>query len=350
MSPLHFLQIPFVWALIGNTECVHSGPTTLSDDYCPMMDVEEADLSLLQVHMSTGVTDDKKTLSKIHALLEPSRSNTTATSRKGVFKKFVKMHGRKYTPGSLSYVLRRKLFMTRAQQAVRHNSNPDRLWTATVNKLADRTDKELRSLLGWSGPAAQGAGVVEGPPSFLQVNEVTSIHSWGHSAPAGERELPSDLSWGHLDSTRNVHNQGECGSCWAVASVSVLQAHAEIHTPQHARPLSVQELVSCVKNPRKCGGSGACDGATAELAMDYVMRHGLSTAFAQTAEAVEPGQVPRRETVACPRRSSSDSSTAHSLLESLHGVRQGSASFQSERDISAPGVHAETSTMPSASR
>jgi len=28
--------------------------------------------------------------------------------------------------------------------------------------------------------------------------------------------------------------------------------------------------VDCAPNPKKCGGTGGCEGATAEVAMDYV--------------------------------------------------------------------------------
>ncbi|CAJ1359395.1 unnamed protein product [Effrenium voratum] len=37
--------------------------------------------------------------------------------------------------------------------------------------------------------------------------------------------------------------------------------------------LSTQQLVSCVENPRACGGTGGCDGATAELAFEYLVDH-----------------------------------------------------------------------------
>jgi cathepsin L len=41
---------------------------------------------------------------------------------------------------------------------------------------------------------------------------------------------------------------------------------------------SVQQLVSCVPNPRQCGGKGGCKGATCDLALDYVMKKGLRRA------------------------------------------------------------------------
>jgi cathepsin L len=75
---------------------------------------------------------------------------------------------------------------------------------------------------------------------------------------------------------KKVRDQGECGSCWAIAVAAVMQAHAEIHSHTN-RTFSTQELVSCVPNPQACGGDGGCKGATAELAFDYMNNHGLST-------------------------------------------------------------------------
>lgn len=37
----------------------------------------------------------------------------------------------------------------------------------------------------------------------------------------------------------------------------------------------MQELVSCVPNPRQCGGKGGCLGSTSELAYDFVAKHGI---------------------------------------------------------------------------
>jgi len=76
-----------------------------------------------------------------------------------------------------------------------------------------------------------------------------------------------------LNSVNNILDQGQCGSCWAVAATNVLRAHSEIYG--EAKLFSPQQIVSCTPNPHKCGGTGGCEGATAELAMDYVLENGL---------------------------------------------------------------------------
>jgi len=40
--------------------------------------------------------------------------------------------------------------------------------------------------------------------------------------------------------------------------------------------LSPQNIVDCTPNPQQCGGSGGCNGATAELGLGYVRDYGIS--------------------------------------------------------------------------
>lgn len=273
---------------------------------------------LLQVHL------EQSTIAENPAHVAPlPKSAASLQLPADLFHHFLKKHGREYAPGTPDYELRHKLFIQRSAEAETHNSKPDRLWTAGINKLADRSDKELRELLGWNGRALPGAMAGdEMPPSFLQISGVSSVHSWGHGT---SNALPKNWNWGNLNATRRIHDQGPCGSCWAVSSVSVLQAHVEIHTPAQARPLSVQELVSCVDNPRHCGGNGACDGATAELAMDYAMRYGLASTTEAGAEAVAPAEdAAKGSPTRCPKRN------AQVLLEGL---------FETQVDKTAVGVH-----------
>lgn len=285
---------------------------------------------MLQVHV--------KSANSIQDLLELTEHRSTANSTKvhghsALFNGFIEKHGRTYTPGSPDYVWRRRLFMQRAEEAARHNAKPDRLWTAGVNPLTDRSDEELRALLGWSGVAAPEAASNAGPLSFLQTSmtsSMSSIHPWGQA-------MPEDVTWGNLNATQLVVNQGACGSCWAVSAASVLQAHMEIHAPDRARPLSVEELVACVENVHHCGGSGACNGATPELAMDYALRHGLASASASATAELDA----KPSHIKCPRRSSS--TVGNSLV-------QGSQDSELQLDVSSPGVHYGTSSALSESR
>merc|ERR1719440_2547507 len=87
-------------------------------------------------------------------------------------------------------------------------------------------------------------------------------------------DLPKQKIWDSLETFAYVKNQASCGSCWAIASATVLEAHNEIFNGKH-RIFSTQQIVDCTPNPRHCGGEGGCKGATAELAMDWVLKNGL---------------------------------------------------------------------------
>jgi len=88
--------------------------------------------------------------------------------------------------------------------------------------------------------------------------------------------LPEKKDWMHLKSAHKVKDQGSCGSCWAVSTASMLDAHSEIYNKK-ARSFSAQQIVECTPNPRACGGTGGCEGATVELGMDYIVKNGLAT-------------------------------------------------------------------------
>lgn len=177
------------------------------------------------------------------------------------FAEFASFHGRDYEAGSSEFELRQTLYEARSAEVLRKNSEPGRTSFAAVNHLADRTDDELERLRGY-----KAAPSVAGPPQFLQFGSES-----GHTA-----DLPKSVDWRHLLAMKDVYNQGDCGSCWAMATATTMTAHSEIHA-EH-RSFSAQHLLQCVGNPRKCGGTGGCDGATPELALAHILEHGMSTA------------------------------------------------------------------------
>jgi len=177
------------------------------------------------------------------------------------FDSFVRRHGRSYGPGSVEYQARQALFEARLAGAELHNSQPGRRWTHDAwNAFADRTDEELSALLGWRGPAAP-------PEAGL------SLLARGQRQRRKDCELPEEWSWGGLNSSHRVRDQGTCGSCSALAVALALEVHHEIYRGQ-TRTFSPQEFISCVQNPEACGGEGGCKGGFMELHMSYAARHG----------------------------------------------------------------------------
>jgi cathepsin L len=186
--------------------------------------------------------------------------------RVGDFHRFMERYSREYQIGSEEYNARLLRFVAHFEEAEAHNRKEGRLWTAAVNHLADRTEDELAALRGLRrgalhGSSRQQAAVGGGAAALLdETITLPESHSWEHLVSLGEQR---------------VKDQGQCGSCWAHATITMLENNAEIYGLD--TQLSIQEIVSCVENPMQCGGAGGCDGATVELAMEYIMKNGLST-------------------------------------------------------------------------
>eukprot|EP00929_Paragymnodinium_shiwhaense_P058295 TRINITY_DN29181_c0_g1_i1.p1 TRINITY_DN29181_c0_g1~~TRINITY_DN29181_c0_g1_i1.p1 ORF type:complete len:457 (+),score=91.90 TRINITY_DN29181_c0_g1_i1:77-1447(+) len=200
------------------------------------------------------------------------------------FAVFVQTYSRGYAVNSAEYRSREALYARRVEAARRQNSRADRLWTARANALWDRTEEEWACLTGQQH--LDLAVELQEAPAAVQHNDTNVSRSVGVIAAATEAtaadaqrgSLPTGKSWEHLAVwSQVIKDQGNCGSCWALAATTVLQAHSEIYSPK-PRTFSAQELVSCMPNPRRCGGTGGCKGATMGLAMDWVLRNGVVTA------------------------------------------------------------------------
>jgi len=188
---------------------------------------------------------------------------TGASSSSGAYESFRHEYGRTIRAelDSVSYETRLRHFEESLAEVKRLNARKDATWVAVVNRFADYTPAERRALLGYRRALSSRAGEV--PASFLETRE-------GAVTVAKSRDWRTEVAV----SKGYVQDQGSCGSCWAVAAVGALEMHAEL-AGASTKPLSYEQLVDCVENLRHCGGGGHCSGATAELAFDYVSKHGI---------------------------------------------------------------------------
>lgn len=193
-------------------------------------------------------------------------SSTLASIRaSNEYENFRNTHRRHNHDDTIDYNTRRSLFEARKVAVEAHNANPAASWVATLNHFADYTDEEFSGLMGYKRVGHRSRMPVA-TSSFLQAMP--------------QRALAESFDWREqLNHSKHfLRNQGACGSCWAVASVGALEMHAEIEMRAKPTPLSFEQLVDCVPNLKHCGGTGGCAGATAELAFEYVLKHGLSVA------------------------------------------------------------------------
>jgi len=94
--------------------------------------------------------------------------------------------------------------------------------------------------------------------------------------PANENvdtNLNANIDWREKFVITPVKDQGQCGSCWSFAAAETLESYWALSTGQLVS-LSEQQILDCTPNPKKCGGTGGCGGATAELAYDRIKQMG----------------------------------------------------------------------------
>ena len=198
----------------------------------------------------------------IPALLPTSAATTPSPSLGDThltFEAYLASHGKSYaSPAELAS--RRARFEQTRAFVIAHNAKyvaEKVTWWAAMNAFADQTDAELAAVGAKHFPTTTAA---LSPP----------LASGAHARPDVDiSSVPVAKSW--IGVQTPVRNQGGCGSCWAFGSSEVLESHLMIAENRTIADLILapQDLVDCAPNPRKCGGTGGCEGATAEIAFNW---------------------------------------------------------------------------------
>lgn len=195
--------------------------------------------------------------------LLPPKIQVKPSGSAGAFGDWMMQFNRKYQHGSNEFIMRQQAFEKNMAEIEMHNARKDKTYTMAVNKFADWSDEEFKKMLGYKRTEKKG-GV-----SFMEVNQSFKV---GPSALPDVHDWRDKLGW-----TNNMfQDQGHCGCCWATSTVEVLQNHLMLGGGSGAWDmLSPQALVDCVANPKQCGGTGGCEGATTQLAFGYIKENGI---------------------------------------------------------------------------
>jgi len=143
---------------------------------------------------------------------------------------------------------------------LKHNSDPTQTYKLGINKFADMTPAEFKAFRSYN----------------LQMALTSKAKAVPYTLEAS-RPLADNVDWRTQGVVTPVKDQGQCGSCWAFATTEAVESALSIATKSAPLILSPQNVVSCTPNPNHCGGTGGCNGATAELGFDYVHAHGIAT-------------------------------------------------------------------------
>lgn len=239
--------------------------------------------------------------SAVHTL----KTKTGQDESERAFADYAERFDRQYIHGSEEYWLRRGLFEQRRAEVMAHNANPERLWQAVAGPFADHTEEERQAVRGYWGNKRHGPSV-GGPAhaSLLSLNSLVRMERSTAQNPTALEpnildrmtKVPPSFEEGfhdhmQLPSGKKIWDQGPCGSCWAVTAKQVLDlnkeaAHvgsvgsaASIMMSMDAETVdfSAQQIIDCVDNSLlQCGGQGGCQGATVELAFQYVEQNNVT--------------------------------------------------------------------------
>ncbi|XP_065204941.1 procathepsin L-like [Planococcus citri] len=153
---------------------------------------------------------------------------------------------------------RMKIYVDNLDRISKHNELYDKgqvTYKLGMNQFADMTSEEFSNLY-----------LSETDSSFAQNTNSRVISSLRSNA----QNVPDYVNWVHEGAVTKIKNQGGCGSCWAFATVGLLEGHFYLKNGV-LEDLSPQNLVDCDRI------SHGCNGGYVTTALDYVKENGIAT-------------------------------------------------------------------------
>jgi cathepsin L len=176
------------------------------------------------------------------------------------FEQYVVDFEKTYSSGE-EYASRRAIFLRNIADIINHNGDASQTYKKGVNQFTDYSPAQLKQFFGYNEQIATAAR------SNARIADI---------APIDVKDLPSAVDWRDKGVVSPVKNQGGCGSCWAFAGTEAIET-AVAQATGKVLALSTQNVVSCALNPHHCGGTGGCNGATADIAYGYVADRGIAS-------------------------------------------------------------------------
>ncbi|CAI9547258.1 unnamed protein product, partial [Staurois parvus] len=148
-------------------------------------------------------------------------------------------------------------------------------WEATWHKVQNHNQKYDQGLVKYSMEMNHFADMTTEERSTRSCISNKKISSLKSDIPlktySENGDLPSTVDWRDSKCVTRVKNQGLCGSCWAFATVGMLETQNCLKSGELVE-LSEQQFVDCDSS-----NEGCCGGIPAK-ALDYITHHGLMRA------------------------------------------------------------------------
>jgi len=177
---------------------------------------------------------------------------------KAEFEAFEEKYNKNYANG-IERLQRFIIFQKNLRDIENFNQRKNASWKKGINQFSDMTEEEFQKTLNGYVNAAKPHGNFAAKKS-INVND-----------------LPESVDWRDMGAISAVKNQGPCGSCWAFATVEIIESMLQINSGKAVEELSAQHITSCTPNPLQCGGSGGCQGSIPQLGFAYTQLFGLVT-------------------------------------------------------------------------
>lgn len=157
-----------------------------------------------------------------------------------------------------------KTFGSRLAEIADHVNSANTTWTATTYPRFSllQAQHEVKALLG-SKPKTEESKL------RYQKARVT----YANSPLTAPESFDSRQNWPKCDSIRDVRDQSNCGSCWAVSSASAMSDRWCIDSNQtNQTRISSTDVLACCS---ECGDG--CDGGQEDVAFQHWTTHGYVT-------------------------------------------------------------------------